>query len=366
MAGDGPQLRDVVLAAGALNPLLLNISQPSSVSLLRNTTWALSNFCRGKPQPPIATLAPALPVLYNLVMSQQQDQETIIDAIWALSYISDGDNSRIQAVVDLGIIPYFVHLLQSNKGQLIVPALRTLGNIVSGNDSQTQAVIDANALAAITPLLSHPKKNIRKEACWMLSNIAAGTQDQLSQLMNTPQLLSHVLNQLSSSAEWDVRKEASWVISNIATGGNKSHMMQLIEHGTIRPLCDLLDVGEARLLLLAMEALNAILKSVSSGHELDDIINLIDEADGIEKLEALQQHENEEVYQKSMQMIEKYFSAEDGENESENIAPSVGQNNTFNFGFGMQTTGKAAFDFAPNNPFMIQQQQQGSVFNFGL
>jgi hypothetical protein len=68
-----------------------------------------------------------------------------------------------------------------------------------------------------------------------------------------------------------------------------------------------------------------------------------------------------------MQMIERYFSSEDGENESENIAPAVGQNQ-FSFGFGNQTTGKAVFDFAPTNPFMQQQQQQqqGSVFNFGL
>ena len=105
-----------------------------------------------------------------------------MDAAWALSYVSDGDDVKIQAVVDLNVIPTLVAMLGSTTITTAVPALRTLGNIVSGNDSQTQAVVSANVLAALVPLLSHPKKNIRKETCWMLSNIAAGNLDQLNQV----------------------------------------------------------------------------------------------------------------------------------------------------------------------------------------
>ena len=65
---------------------------------LRNATWTLSNFCRGKPQPEFMTVRPALPTLAQLIYSP--DEEVLTDACWALSYLSDGPNEKIQAVTD--------------------------------------------------------------------------------------------------------------------------------------------------------------------------------------------------------------------------------------------------------------------------
>ncbi len=89
ISGDCPELRDVVLNAQALGPLLKNVEQPASESMLKNCVWSLSNLCRGKPQPHLDVLRPALAVLAK-VLATSKDPDCLQDAGWALSYISDG------------------------------------------------------------------------------------------------------------------------------------------------------------------------------------------------------------------------------------------------------------------------------------
>lgn len=72
-----------------MGPLIQNLENPATISLFRNCTWTMSNMCRGKPQPPLNVVASALPVLAN-ILRQNSDVETMVDATWALSYISDG------------------------------------------------------------------------------------------------------------------------------------------------------------------------------------------------------------------------------------------------------------------------------------
>ena len=376
VAGDCAALRNVVLDSNAMAPLLANIQQPATISLLRNCVWSLSNFCRGKPQPSIAAVQPALPVL-AMVLATHDDLDTLSDALWALSYISDGSDERIQTLLDCGgpapLIPALVKMLTTDKVQLIVPALRALGNVASGNDSQTQAVVNANVLPALGTLLSHSKKNIRKESCWMLSNIAAGNRAQLVRLMNTPNLVQQVLGQLASTNDWEVRKEATWVLSNIVTSGggidNLQYISEVVRMGAIGSVCDLLDVGDPKLVIVALEALESIMKGGVTLQSTEEYITLVEEADGVEKLENLQEHENEEIYQKSVAIIENYFGAEEVfEEEAQQQITQVNNQNVFSFGgfgtentqpqnydFGMPATEGKAGDF--NDNFFAQQQQ---------
>jgi importin subunit alpha-1 len=109
VAGDSPKCRDLVLSHGALIPLLSQLTDTAKLSMLRNATWTLSNFCRGKPQPPFEQSKPALPALEHLIHSN--DEEVLTDACWALSYLSDGTNDKIQAVIEAGVCHRLVELL---------------------------------------------------------------------------------------------------------------------------------------------------------------------------------------------------------------------------------------------------------------
>ena len=86
------------------------LSKTTRLSMTRNAVWALSNLCRGKnPIPSFAQVAPCLPVLAHLL--NHDDADVLADACWALSYLSDGPNDKIQAVIDAGVCRRLVELL---------------------------------------------------------------------------------------------------------------------------------------------------------------------------------------------------------------------------------------------------------------
>lgn len=335
IAGDSPECRDLVLTQGALTPLLEQLTPSSKMSMLRNATWTLSNLCRGKPQPAWQMVSGALPILAQLIFSN--DDEVLADACWALSYLSDGPNEKIQAVLDTGICARIVELMGHPPASVQTPALRTAGNIVTGDDNQTQQVINCNALPRLLALLNSPKKGIRKEACWTISNITAGTREQIQAVIeaNIIPPLVHLL----ATAEFDIKKEAAWSISNATSGGSPEQIKYLVSQGCIKPLCDLLTCNDARLVTVALEGIENVLKAGEHEAQQQSVTNpytpFVDEAEGLDKLEQLQTHNNEEVYKKAVHILETYFGLDDDEDEQ--IAPET---TTQGFVFqGQQPTG---------------------------
>lgn len=81
-------------------------------------------------------VSPTLPVLANLIYSE--DVDTLSDACWAISYLSDGPNDKVQTVIEAGVCRRLVELLMHDHYKVVSAALRAVGNIVTGDDVQTQ------------------------------------------------------------------------------------------------------------------------------------------------------------------------------------------------------------------------------------
>ncbi len=83
-------------------------------------------------------------------------------------------------------------------------------------------------------------------------------QEQIQAVLDA-NLLSPLIH-LLATAEFDIKKEAAWAISNATSGGTADQIRQLVQSGCIKPLCELLTVNDARIITVALEGLENILK----------------------------------------------------------------------------------------------------------
>ena len=109
--------------------------------------------------------------------------------------------------------------------------------------------------------------------------------------------------------------------------------------------------ADAAILNAALDAIERILDVGERYNE--DYTKMFDECNGIDHLEGLQEHHSNDVYEKTVKIIEKFFGGE--ENEDENLAPSTSAAGTFEFGIS-----------SPKQLFPIQGSMAATPTTFHL
>lgn len=310
--------RDVIFAAGAMDPILKCLSDnPHNIPLHRVGAWCLSNLVEGRYSSSSSTnekdssissstTSIRKPVaveemdIYTLLptvkrMLHMDDTEVLTHTCWTLSHFCDGPAYHIAAVIYYtadrepkelstknGLVPRLVELLLHPSPKVAKPALRTVGNIVCADSTDqqdqsdgttrpvvdfTEIILEWNAVSCLRQLVEHPNREIQKEACWTLSNIAAGTASQIQAVIDSGAIrpLVDIVNDERTDKE--VRSEACWVVLNATSCGSDEQISTLIQEGCVSVLGVLLT--EPNMVMMALEGVERVLQAEETQDAVD-------------------------------------------------------------------------------------------------
>ncbi|RWW53614.1 hypothetical protein BHE74_00039893, partial [Ensete ventricosum] len=120
----------------------------------------------------------------------------------------------------------------------------------------------------------------------------------------------------------------------------------LVSQGCIKPLCDLLLCPDPRIITVCLEGLENILKVGEAEKNLgvtggtNPYAQLIEEAEGLDKIENFQSHDNTEIYEKSVKILETYWLEEE-----DDAMPGDTTQTAFDFGNNDQSVPSGGFNF---------------------
>ena len=99
-------------------------------------------------------------------------------------------------------------------------------------------------------------------------------------------------------------------MTNLTSGGQAEQMVSLCEAGALPAMCGLLAQKDEKTVIVILEGLQNLLATADKHGGVESVCMTIEECDGLDKIEVLQTHENEEIYKKALKIIETYFVGE--------------------------------------------------------
>jgi len=130
------------------------------------------------------------------------------------------------------------------------------------------------------------------------------------QLMNS-NIIPPLINILQN-ADFKTKKEACWALSNATSGGlqEPNQIRYLVSQGCIKPMCDLLQSMDNKIIQVALDGLENILKvgeidkEAAGAGGINQYAQFVEEAGGMVSIHNLQHHENLEIYKKCFYIMD--------------------------------------------------------------
>ena len=307
------KIRDIIIEYKIYDKILTILASTNSEKYINTSTWCISNFFKTKPIPNYEIIYKAFKIIAKIAIiygsKEKNNFEFITDLCFIFSFMTKNYKEFINEIIDANLLPTIISFLDINNKGILLTCLRIIGNVVLGNANQTQKIIDLNALDKLKYTLYNENSRIRTESAFIISNIAAGTQKQIETLIdqNFLQILSKLFRNDPSP---QVKNEAIFGIANLTSVENELYMKKLVDDGILIIIFECMKTEEAKYIAVSLEALANILSFGKKKGELKFFVNEIEKMGMFDILEELQNHENDIIYQKTLQILENYFDTE--------------------------------------------------------
>lgn len=198
-------------------------------------------------------------------------------------------------------------------------ALWIISTLSSGEDDQSEPLINEfEILTIFSDLLSEwISDNLAKEILFTLSNFCGGFKYQIL----SSGIFDRIIFQASSGSK-RARKEAILCIWNLACKSDYSTIESLVNNDVIQIFSEFLNFvssPDTESVIAILDSVYSILHTI----EKDMVLYQIEETGLLQEFETLQNHPNQRVYQKAVQILEENFELEELE-ESLNQEPVTG------------------------------------------
>lgn len=145
-----------------------------------------------------------------------------VEAAWVLTNISSGTTEQTANVVEAGAVPYLIEMLKENDDSIVDQAVWALGNIAGDNEATRDIILQQGALQFIIQAIekySSSKEHLKilRNLVWLISNLNRGRNPAPS--IETMQQTLAVVENLIFLNDNDIVSDCIWCISYIVDAG---------------------------------------------------------------------------------------------------------------------------------------------------
>ncbi|CAH0517579.1 unnamed protein product [Peronospora belbahrii] len=219
-----------------------------------------------------------------------RDRPTLqVEALWALTNIAAGATDNTSVLLQNGVVPTLVSLLDSSNEEVLEQSVWVLGNLAGEGAATRDLVLSAGAL---TPLVNNLKEtswdrlSLLRILTWTISNLCDG---QPRPVLDIGLILPYLAKMLTST-DTEILSHVCWAFSHLCDGPS-THIQAVVDSDVCFRLVELLSHSSWRVTKPALRAIGNIVCAEDDHDYTQHII----ECGAVPSLRRLIAHSNREI-----------------------------------------------------------------------